>query len=349
MISIIVPVYNVERHLGECLASLAAQTRCEVEVICVDDGSTDAGGSICDAWAKNSEATATGAPVFRVIHKLNEGLAAARNDGLAVARGEWIMFVDADDYLDPDTCHRALAAANDHRADIVLWSYAREFANGRTSVRRLAAGDRLFEGEAMRALHRLVVGPVGNEVRDPSLLHSWGTAWGKLYRRETIGEVRFVDTRVIGTEDALFNVEVFGRAARAFHIDRPMYHYRKSESSLTANHNARLEEGWARLHAMIGDAIDNGGWGEDFHRALDNRVALAIISRGINELYSPRVWSEKIAEIRRFISSDEYRRAIVRLPLRRLPIHWRLFFAAARSQRAATLLWLVRAIERLRS
>jgi glycosyltransferase EpsH len=342
MVNLIVPVYNVERWLPRCLDSLSRQTLRDIEVILVDDGSTDASGVICDTAAASDRR-------FRVIHKPNGGVSAARNTGLDVARGKFVAFVDADDWIDPETCETALDTALKHRADITLWSYVREFPDGRRSPRPLAAGDTTFSGEAMRRLHRRVVGPVGDELRDPSLLHSWGTVWGKLYRREVIGRTRFVDTREVGSaEDALFNVEVFGHARRAVYIDRPMYHHRKTGGSTTGGHNPRLDEGWARLHTLMEQIITGRGLGEDFAQALDNRVALGLIGRSFNELRSPRDRAAKIREIRNTISTTAYHTAIERLALRRLPPGWRLFFAAARAGNAAAVLLLAHVIDRLR-
>jgi glycosyltransferase EpsH len=340
MISVIIPVYNAARWLDLCVDSTRTQTFGDIEIILVDDGSTDGSSAICDAHAARDERV-------RVIHKPNGGVSAARNDALDAARGEWIMFVDADDWIDADTCERAMHAALECRVDIVLWGYMREFADGRHSPRRLAVGDTEFSGEAMHTLHRRVVGPVDDELRDPALLHSWGTVWGKLYRRDVIGGVRFVDTRKVGSaEDALFNVEVMGRARCATYLDRPMYHYRKSEGSVTGGYNPRLEEGWVRLHKLMERAIAERG--DDFVRALDNRIALGLIGQSLNELRSPRRYSGKVAAIRTIISTGRYRAAIGALPSGRLPIHWRMFFGAARSGRAATVLFLARLMDGLR-
>jgi glycosyltransferase EpsH len=340
MISIIIPVYNVERWLAQCVDSALAQTHRDLEIILIDDGSTDRSGAICDTLATQDGRV-------RVIHKPNSGVAAARNDGIAAARGQWIMFIDADDWINSETCSTSLAAAIDHRADIVLWAYTREFPDGRPSPRSLMTGNHTFEGDTMRTLHRRIVGPVGEELRDPSLLHSWGTVWGKLYRREVIADTRFVDTRIVGSaEDALFNISVFGRAQRALYIDRPMYHHRKFDASTTGGHNPRLNEGWARLHTMMQDEIADSG--DDFARALDNRIALGLIGQGINESHSPRTRTEKIAAIRAIISTERYHAAVKGLPLSRLPLHWRIFFSAARHTRASIILSLVRLIERMR-
>ena len=98
-ISIIVPVYQVKNYLPRCIDSLIAQTFEDIEIILVDDASSDGSGEICDAYAKKD-------PRIRVIHQEHGGLSVARNTGLAAARGEWLMFVDSDDYVLPDFCRR---------------------------------------------------------------------------------------------------------------------------------------------------------------------------------------------------------------------------------------------------
>jgi hypothetical protein len=148
-------------------------------------------------------------------------------------------------------------------------------------------------------------------------------------------------------EDALFNIPVFGRADRAFYIDRPMYHHRKFDASSTGGHNPHLDEGWERLHDMMSREI--AGLGDDFVLALGNRVALGLVGQGINEWYSPRPRAGKIATIRAIISSEGYRAAIRRLDLRRLPPHWQLFFASARTRQAGLILRMIERIERIRA
>ncbi len=341
MISIIIPVYNAERWLGRCLESLSEQTLRDVEIICVNDGSTDGSARILGEYARRD-------PRIAVLSWANAGMSAARNRGMEAARGEWIMLADADDWIDPDTCERALEAATLHSADVVLWAYMREREDGRQIPRSLVVGDREFSGEDVRRLHRKMVGPVGDELRDPTLLHSWGTAWGKLYNRREIAHTRFIDTRIVGTEDALFNIEVFGRVKRAFYIDRPMYHYRTHGTSSTGGYNANLVRGWERLYSMVSDIITSGNLGDDFNAALDNRIALSLVGYGLNECRSTRNRAGKIAALKEIISTERYRRAISSLPLVHLPIHWKIFFGAAKRGNAALVLVLLRIIEKLR-
>lgn len=342
MISIIVPVYNVERYLGQCLDGLTWQTYADIEIVCVNDGSTDASAGILAGYAARDSRV-------KVITQENGGISAARNRAVEEARGEWMMFVDSDDWIDAETCEKAMKIAVDYAADVVLWAYVREFEDGRQLPRPLMAYNKKFEGEELRQLHRKIVGPLGEELRDPTLLHSWGTVWGKLYRREVIAGTKFIDTRIVGSaEDVLFNVEVFGRAAIAVYINEAMYHYRKLNASFTGGYNARLNERWVNLYAAMSDVINREGLGAGFREALDSRIALGLIGQGLNECKSPAKRSEKIKAIKEIITARQYRDAVAGLPLNHFPPHWRLFFWAAKRGNATILYILLRLIGSLR-
>lgn len=124
MLSVVVPVYNVEKYLDECVASIVNQTVRDLEIILVDDGSTDSSGALCDAWAdKDSRIT--------VYHKSNGGLMSAWKYGLARASGDYIGFVDSDDWIDTDMYEKMLAAAAETGADMVCGSFVREYTDGR--------------------------------------------------------------------------------------------------------------------------------------------------------------------------------------------------------------------------
>lgn len=123
-ISIIVPVYNVEHELSRCVDSILNQSYTNIEVILVDDGSTDRCPSICDAFVMKDRRV-------RVIHKPNGGLSSARNAGLREASGEWILYVDSDDYILNDSCERLIAVGAKYDCDIVSADAIREFNGGR--------------------------------------------------------------------------------------------------------------------------------------------------------------------------------------------------------------------------
>ena len=144
LISVIVPIYNVEKYVRKCLDSLVNQTMKQIEVICIDDGSTDDSGKIADEY-ESSEF-----PIFRVIHTDNRGLSAARNRGLDEARAEWIMFVDSDDWVDKDFCEVPYKAAKMHNADMVVFNTTQVTEKGRKKyVKRRDIADRYTDAESL--------------------------------------------------------------------------------------------------------------------------------------------------------------------------------------------------------
>ena len=123
-ISVIIPVYRVERYLDACVSSVLAQTFGDFEIILVDDGSPDGCPALCDAWVRKD-------PRIRVIHRENGGLSAARNTGIEAAKGQFLAFVDSDDLLEPDTLRRAYEAQRQHDADLVVFNLCFADENGK--------------------------------------------------------------------------------------------------------------------------------------------------------------------------------------------------------------------------
>lgn len=125
LISVIVPVYNVERYLDKCIESICSQTFRNLEIILSDDGSTDSSGTICDCWAEKDSR-------IRVIHKKNGGLSDARNAGIEIATGTYFMFVDSDDTITPDTIERLYSALTEHSCEIAVCNMVRIYDDDTT-------------------------------------------------------------------------------------------------------------------------------------------------------------------------------------------------------------------------
>lgn len=211
LISIIVPVYRVEEYLDRCVKSILEQTHKSIEVILVDDGSPDSCGDMCDAWAERDARV-------RVIHQENGGLSVARNSGIDVARGEWLMFVDSDDWVFPTFCEVPLAHALEHDADIVVFECDMVDGNGvpyETQLYKMRCEGELSRVEALCALAREEV---------------FEFAWNKLYRREIFSTVRFPPHRAI--EDQICAYECFDEASRVFVTHEHLYSYLQRDDSL---------------------------------------------------------------------------------------------------------------------
>ena len=167
LISVVVPIYNVEHYLKKCVDSICHQTYRNLEIILVDDGSTDCSGSLCDEFATSDSR-------IRVIHKSNGGLSDARNAGMELASGEWWMFVDSDDYIAPDTAETLLLAAVENHCEIAVCNMMRIYEDGKqepfycpVTEPTIWAGEQRFE-----------------TLRQPSVCN-------KLFRADLFKELRF--------------------------------------------------------------------------------------------------------------------------------------------------------------
>lgn len=223
-ISVIVPVYKVEAYLRQCLDSVIHQTYRNLEIILIDDGSPDGCGSICDEYARRDTR-------IRLLHKENGGLSRARNDGIRLAVGEWITFVDSDDWLSPDYYERMSAFLTDDEAEVVCSrGYIVESPGGSVTMRAFE-GELPPEGEAGKIdlIHRVLV-----PRRQNGLSISAGTVWDKFFRASFLRRNRLLfDASSRAWEDLWFSLQAFNRAKRVKVAGEIGYHYRTVANSIT--------------------------------------------------------------------------------------------------------------------
>ena len=207
-LSIIVPVYNVEHYLRKSVDSILKQTFADFELILVDDGSPDNSGKICDEYAKKDLR-------IKVIHKKNGGLSDARNNGIEVAKGEIIGFVDSDDEIDATMYQEMIKYLDEYQLDIVC---ADTFVikNGKKSFRPRYKKDKVFL--RMEAIEEILTGKLDN------------AAWNKIYKRETIGDIRFPVNRIY--EDVATIYRYFYQAEKVGYLCKPFYYYLKRKGSI---------------------------------------------------------------------------------------------------------------------
>lgn len=211
MISVIVPVYNVEPYLRKCLDSIVGQTFRDLEILVIDDGSTDGSGKICDEYAEKDERV-------RVFHTENRGLSAARNLGLDNASGEWIGFVDSDDWIESDMYEVLLDKALETGADVVECGLCKERDDITIEHKR---EEMLLSG--MEAVEALLCGRL------------FDYAWDKLWERKCFEELRFPINRV--HEDTAITYRAFAEAKTVCSIPQIKYHYVHRPNSLSTTYN----------------------------------------------------------------------------------------------------------------
>lgn len=340
LVSIVLPIYNVEKYLPKCLDSVLGQTYKNIEIICVNDGSPDGSEKIvCDYMKKDRRIT--------LINQKNQGLSGARNTGIENAKGEYIIFLDSDDWIDPETVQTAIDEMNKENAQLVMWSYVREFPNASVPKNVFEQERIVFDGDDMRnRLHRRMAGLTGAELCDPSNADSAVTAWGKMYKTERIKNCRFVDTKIIGTEDALFSLQALCYIDKAMFINRHFNHYRKdNDTSLTRKYKPQLFSQWQELYNRMGEVIKENNL--PFEEALNNRIALSIIGLGLNELINTTSHTEKIKKLKEIITCERYKKAYSNLKTEYFPIHWKLFFTLCKMGNATGVYVLLKCIDKI--
>lgn len=325
LVSVIIPVYNTKEYLAECLDSVCGQTYSKLEIIAIDDGSTDSSDAILQAYVQKDHR-------IRVITQEKRGVSAARNTGLECASGEYVMFVDSDDRIDEKTCDSAVQMITDTESDVVLWSYVRDYTKASKPVYLNGEHTCIWDASEIKTLYRQLIGLYGEQLREPQKTDALVTVWGKLYRRSVIGDIRFVDIKIIGTEDALFNIQVFSGVKRAAYIPNTFSHYRKTNSdSLTRKYKSQLVYQWQELYRRIKLQLDSENASPEYYQALNNRIALGLIGLGLNLAEDDRLnFTQKRRELKKILQMPHYRMALDALSMSYFPIHWKLFFVCAK-------------------
>ena len=280
-VSIIVPVYNVENYIERCLNSLVNQTFKDIEIITINDGSTDKSLELLNKYAKEDIR-------ISVIDLGDEGVSYCRNLGIEKANGKYIMFVDSDDWIDSSMVEVMYKKAEENKLDLVMCSYIREFKDhSKEKIFNLPEEIIYKEDKVKNELLRKLVGPVKEELSNPEMLDALGTVWGKLYRTDILKEnkIKFVDLKEIGSaEDTLFNIFTFNYLKKVMFLNKPMYHYwRDNPKSVTSQYNSKLKEQRKVFFKYISDFIKENNFEQVFEEALNNRICTSVLGLGLIE------------------------------------------------------------------
>lgn len=226
LISVIVPIYQIERYIGTCIESLMKQTYKNLEIILVDDGSKDRCGEICDLYAQKDSR-------IRVIHKENGGLVSARKAGLLVATGQYIGYVDGDDWVEPGYYESLYMTAVSTDADMIAAGQSRDlFDKSECFCNSISSG--VYEGEKLEELRRNMIS--NEEFYRPGITTY---VWNKLFKKEILFEHQMqVDERITIGEDAAVTYPAIMSCKKICVTDNCAYHYRQREDSMLKKRNS---------------------------------------------------------------------------------------------------------------
>ncbi|CDE24502.1 glycosyltransferase group 2 family protein [Clostridium sp. CAG:440] len=270
LISIIVPIYNVEKYLNKCIESIVNQTYENIEIILIDDGSNDNSGIICDEYAKKDNR-------IIVVHKENGGVSSARNKGLKIAKGEWISFVDADDWIEQTFCQTLLNKVTQEQADIALCGYNRITDN---RIEKINANNQ----EVFLNSNEYLVKSLNPQT-------GFGFCHMKLIKKEVLKSISFNERIEVG-EDALFNIQLSTYIKKAVFLKQPLYNYRINNQSVVK----RYDENYANKYLKSMKIIEEYIWQEyneeneeniEIKQNYYNFVAYHIMLIIVNYCYHP--------------------------------------------------------------
>lgn len=262
LVSVVVPIYNVEKYLDRCIASIVDQTYRNLEIILVDDGSPDNCPRICDAWAQKDAR-------IRVIHKHNQGLGMARNTGIEHATGDYICFFDSDDYVDHETVEKAYKTAQRTRSDIVVFGMKHVNEDGEVTLYRAPQTPKeTFCGKEVQEV--FLPDLIDNSHRDVQVQNLLLSACSCLFSMDLIKKTkwRFVSERELISEDCYSLIWLYKHVQCVAVISEGLYYYQVNQKSLTHTfkHDRHIKN--RHFYVQCSRMAEEQGMGEEVLRSI---------------------------------------------------------------------------------
>ena len=307
-VSIIVPVYNSEKYLGNCLETLVNQTYKNIEILLINDGSKDNSLSICEDYRDKDER-------IKLFSIPNSGVSTARNLGIDHATGDFVTFVDSDDWIEKNAIEFGVEKASASEADIVIWSYFKNFPNEERTLSLLPNGDQVYNENKDLLYLKSIYQFYGQEKLGDTV--SAGTTWGKFYKASLIKDnnIRF-KKELTRSQDVIFGLYAFSKARDIEYYDIPLYHYRINNSS-TCSGSRFIEDTKTPFNSLLKEmSLFSNQFTdrEKFRDAINARTVQVILwhleHKYFHESYKVGLMKMK-KEINELINSEPYKSALI--------------------------------------
>lgn len=286
LVSVIVPIYNIEAYLDRCVKSIVEQKYKNLEIILVDDGSSDSSGIIADKWKEKDSR-------IIVIHRENGGLSAARNSGIDMAHGEYLVFVDSDDWISPDLIYAAMQKSNE--ADLICFGAIQVFDNHESFLPWFNEEKIISQEEALDFL-------VQNQMMTSHVMT-------KVYARKLFDGIRFPEGKVF--EDIRIVHKIFLKTNNVYILDKAYYYYFVREDSIS--NMVKLQNRIEWYEALEDRYKDVRGIKEDYKDIIASQMAVVISLAMVQNTFSDeekKAYSKKILEIKAFLRKKTTSRAV---------------------------------------
>ena len=316
LVSVILPVYNVEKYLDECYKTVKNQTYENIEIIFVDDGSTDSSGKKCDEYAQNDKR-------IKVIHKKNAGLGMARNSGLDIATGDYVVFVDSDDFIAENMIEKLMISVQEYDADTVYCSSVRYYGDGNSIIWRNKYDNAVFEKEDI--LQNVLLEMIASSPDEKEDQYIAMSVWHAIFSMQVIrgNNIRFHSEREFTSEDIIFDIDYLQCSNRVAFIPDSLYYYRLNKNSLSKKYNPDRFQKEKILYREIVCKLEKI-LPEATFIARVNRMFLGRV-RGNIMLACTDTHENKLGRIKVIVEDEEVRQAIRCYPYNKNPIRQRVF------------------------
>ena len=329
MISIIVPIYKVEKHLKKCINSIVAQTNRNIEIILVNDGSPDACPEICADFAKKDSR-------IKLINKENGGLVSARKAGLAAASGKYIAFVDGDDYLEPFAAERIYAQIEKHAPDMILFEFYNDCGAEQSKSEQNFFAEYAEQPEIAKKLYPTML--YAGEFYKFGIMPS---CWSKVFKKEILErELAEVKNNIKMGEDAAFTYPCLLDSQKISMISEPLYHYNISPESMSNAHDENLEQIiFLPYYRLKEKSRESGG-------ALDSQLDYYLIYLTNFLIRNEARGKNPAPAIKRIAANEEICAAARRIKTGALPAHTKLLARALQKKSPAMLTLYMKALKK---
>ncbi len=337
-ISIIVPCYNTEVFLKQCLDSLIGQTYQNLEIICVNDGSKDNTLQILREYAEKDDR-------IIVVDQENTGLSGVRNKALSLSTGKYVTFVDSDDWLKLDYIETVLSEIKDE--DVIVCGYIKASEKQEEHVRLFSKVFRYDETNIDR-LRQRVLGPIGEQTAHPEIIDSLSSVCTKFIKKTIVDEnnLCFRHKNEVGpAEDMLFSVCYYQHVNSALCLPIEGYYYRRNNASITKFYNSQLLEQWDSLYSLLWKQVEDKPM---LHEAYRNRKALSVIGLSLNQVNVSKNFFRQRKKVKEILNHRLYKDVFFKFDTSYMPMHWQVFFFLIKNRCYILVALMLNLINRLR-
>lgn len=322
LITIVLPIYNVEKYLNRCIESIVNQTYKELEIILVDDGSPDKCPQICDKWEKKDSR-------IKVIHKKNEGLGMARNTGIDNATGEYICFFDSDDYVNLDTIEKTYKLASNNNAEIITFGFSEIDASGNLKKKIIPKAQKnIYEGIEIK--EKFLPDLIATNPKTGKKTNLWMSAWCSLYSVELIkrNNWKFVSEREIISEDVYSLLYLYDSVKKVAILSESLYNYCENDTSLTHTYKKDRYEKIKYFYNMCINKAEE----LNYNKEIKERLMYPYIANTIAALKmiikADCKMKEKKNEFNKIISDNHLQSILKKMDIRKESLQRKILFIA---------------------